>query len=158
MFRPLERGDVELVKWALYEAVSWNPDRALPPYDLVIDHPQLARYHGDWGRPGDAGVVAEADGSVVGVSFYRPFTDEDHGQGYVDEHPAEIDVAVVDERLGEGTGGRLLEDLAQQAREAGLARLSLAVDADNPARRLYQRLGYQEVPVADDDVLMVLEL
>lgn len=70
-FRPLGGDDVEHVKWALYEAVSWAPDRVLPPYELTIEHPELARYHRDWGRAGDLGVVAEREEEVVGVAFAR---------------------------------------------------------------------------------------
>jgi ribosomal protein S18 acetylase RimI-like enzyme len=157
-FRPLGPDDVELVKWALYEAVSWSPERELPPHDVLIDHPQLARYHRDWGRAGDLGVVAEMDDVVVGVSFCRLFTDEDHGYGYVDEHTLELGVAVVEAQRGNGIGGQLLERLADRAREMAFARLSLSVDADNPARRLYQRLGYEELSVVDGDVRMALEL
>lgn len=157
-FRPLGPDDVELVKWTLYEAVSWSPERELAPYDVLIDHPQLARYHRDWGRAGDVGVVAELDDVVVGVSFCRLFTDEDHGYGYVDEHTPELGVAVVEAQRGNGIGGQLLERLADRAREMAFARLSLSVDADNPARRLYQRLGYEELSVVDGDVRMALEL
>jgi ribosomal protein S18 acetylase RimI-like enzyme len=41
---------------------------------------------------------------------------------------------------------------------AGFTRLSLSVDALNPARRLYERAGYREVSADEDGVRMVLDL
>jgi GNAT superfamily N-acetyltransferase len=157
-FRALTKDDLEHVKWALYEAVSWNPERQLPPYESLIEHPELARYHDGWGRPGDLGVVAELDGDLVGVAFCRLFTQADHGHGYVDEQTPELAVAVVDAHRGKGMGARLMRELADAARGAGVARLSLSVDADNPALRLYERLGYRELERDEGGVRMVLDL
>jgi hypothetical protein len=42
------------------------------------------------------------------------------------------------------------------ARERGVEQISLSVDHGNPARRLYERLGY--VAVAPEDERMVLRL
>lgn len=157
-FRALTQDDVDHVKWALYEAVSWNPERQLPPYESLIEHPELARYHDGWGRPGDLGVVAELDGDLVGVAFCRLFTEADHGHGYVDEQTPELAVAVVDAHRGKGMGTRLMRELADAARNAGVTRLSLSVDAGNPALRLYERLGYRELARDEGGVRMVLDL
>jgi GNAT superfamily N-acetyltransferase len=156
--RELGAEDVEHVKWALYEAVSWDPERELPPYEFVIEHPELARYHLGWGRPGDLSIAAEADGEVVGVAFYRLFTADDHGHGYVDDETPELGIAVADGRRGLGVGTLLMNELAERARADGVQRLSLSVDAGNPALRLYERLGYSEVSRDDGGVRMVLEL
>jgi ribosomal protein S18 acetylase RimI-like enzyme len=156
--RPLEADEVEHVRWALHEAVSWDPERVLPPFDVVVEHPELARYHLGWGRPGDLGVVAERGDRVVGVALFRLFTEGDHGHGYVDDETPELAVAVADGQRGEGIGARLLTELAASARAAGFSRLSLSVDAQNPARRLYERLGYRELTRDEDGVRMLLEL
>jgi GNAT superfamily N-acetyltransferase len=158
LYRPLGPGDLEHVKRALYAAVSWDPRRDVPPLEVTIEHAELARYHRDWGRRGDAGVAAEADGAVVGVAFYRRFTDEDHGHGYVDAETPELAVAVEAAHRGSGIGTRLLADLADLARRDGASRLSLSVDADNPALRLYERLGYVELSRDEGGVRMLLEL
>ena len=42
----------------------------------------------------------------------------------------------------QGLGGRLLREEAAAFREAGLHRMALGVTAANPARRLYERLGF----------------
>jgi GNAT superfamily N-acetyltransferase len=105
--------------------------------------------HGDFvgpagGRPGDIAVVAELDREIVGVANCRLFTEADHGHGYVDDETPEVAVAVREGRRGRGLGARLMNELAKAALAAGFSCLSLSIDADNPARRLYERLGYCE--------------
>ena len=95
--RALGPGDVQHVKWALYEAVSWDPERELPPFEDTIEHPQLAIYHRGWGRPGDVGVAVELDGDVAGVAFFRLFREGEHGHGFVDEDTPELGIAVREE-------------------------------------------------------------
>jgi ribosomal protein S18 acetylase RimI-like enzyme len=157
-FRDAGASDVEHVRWALYTALAWNPDRQLPPLETTLDHPEAARYHRDWGRAGDVGVIATCDGAAVGVAYCRLFTDSDHGHGYVDAHTPEVAVAVADAHRGAGLGTRLLRELAEAARARGFTQLSLSVDEGNPALRLYERLGYRKVSTDDDGVRMVLDL
>lgn len=150
--------DVEAIKWALYAALAWNPDRVLPPVEFVLHHPEAERYHRDWGRPGDLGVIATIGGEVVGVAYCRLFTEDDHGHGYVDDATPEVAVAVREGHRRAGIGARLLQELADVALRNGFTRLSLSVDLENPARRLYERLGYEEVGGDEDGVRMLNEL
>lgn len=103
-------------------------------------------------------MIASLGGELVGVAYCRLFTDEDHGHGYVDDETPEVAIAVRDGHRGAGVGERLLRELAELARANGIARLSLAVDAANPARHLYERLGYVEVGSDKGGVRMVSEL
>lgn len=156
--RPATHADIEHLKKALFEAVSWNPERELPPYELVVAHEELARYHEGWGRRGDLAVIAEDGGEVVGASLCRLFTEDGHGHGYVDDKTPELAVAVWGGRRGQGIGTRLMEAIEDAAREAGCSRISLSVDADNPARKLYERLGYATLSVDDEGVRMLKAL
>lgn len=155
-----EAGERDLlhVKWALYTAVTWDPMRELPPFDALIEHPELARYYRDWMRAGDLGVVAERGDELVGVAFCRLFAADDHGHGYVDDETPELAVAVAAAHRGTGVGTRLLEELAALARSSGFARLSLSVDGENPARLLYERMGYRVISEDEGGVRMVLDL
>jgi GNAT superfamily N-acetyltransferase len=157
-FRPADEEDAAEIRWGLYEALAWNPALELPPRDAVLAHPEAARYHQDWGRAGDVGVIASVDGETVGVAYCRLFNDGDHGHGYVDERTPEVAVAVRDGWRGSGLGGRLMNELAAAAADAGYSQLSLSVDSANPARRLYERLGYRELTVDEHGVRMLLEL
>jgi len=53
------------------------------------------------------------------------------------------DVQIVDGYRGQGAGTFLLDISHQWARERGLRELQLRVFVDNPAARLYQRMGYR---------------
>ena len=142
----------------LYAAAFWRPDEERPPIDLVLAHPQAARYHVGWGRAGDVGVVAELDGAPVGCAWYRLFTEEDHGDGFIDPATPEVAIAVRDGHRGRGIGRELLTELHARARAEGLARVSLSANLDNPARRLYADLGYVEFTPDDPKERMVHEL
>jgi GNAT superfamily N-acetyltransferase len=142
----------------LYAALFWTPRKERMPIELVLAHPLISIFHEGWGRAGDAGLVAEADGEPAGAVWYRLFTEAEHGQGFVDERTPELAIAVVEGRRGEGIGRMLLEAMADRARTDGLERLSLSVDEDNPAKRLYAGLGWVEHEPGDGLGRMILTL
>lgn len=78
------------------------------------------------------------------------------GRLWVDRSGSEIwliDIALVSEHRRRGLGGRLLTALIDEARERGCA-VRLHVEAHNPARRLYERLGFRVV--AEDQVYLAM--
>jgi ribosomal protein S18 acetylase RimI-like enzyme/DNA-binding transcriptional ArsR family regulator len=154
--RPGNGDDVPVYKRILQEAVSWRPGVQFPA--TVVEHPELARFHRGWGRPGDLAVLASAGDEIVGGAFCRLFTEADHGDGFVDEQTPEVAIAVWPEHRGRGLGSRLLAALADAAGESGLACLSLSVERENPAVRLYRRSGYEIVAEPGNDYLMVRRL
>ncbi len=143
--RPGTAADLGIFQRALYEALDWDPEEQLPEIGIVLAHPEATRYHTDWGRTGDIGVVAVLDGDPIGAACGRLFTAENHGHGYIDEQTPEIAIAVWGGHRGQGVGGLLLEALEVVAHGLGIERLSLSVDTENPARWLYLRHGYEVV-------------
>ncbi len=156
-YRAATSADHPFVQQTLYLALAWDPEDPIPPIEVVVRHPEIAKYHTDWMRPGDAGVVAEVDGVFAGMVYYRMFTDDDHGQGYLDSETPELAIAIVEEYRANGVGTRLMEEMTAEARRAGVPRVSLSVSKGNPAVRLYERQGYEYVS-DDDEELMVLEV
>ena len=69
------------------------------------------------------------------------------GRFYVEDRASElwlIDIALLPECRGRGIGAALLNDLLAQGRDAGKP-VGLTVFKTNPARRLYERLGFVRV-------------
>jgi len=158
LIRELIRAETAFLREMLYTALAWRPDVELPPKEWVLDHPQVVIFHRDWGRAGDTALVAEEGGQLVGAVWYRSFTESEHGEGYVDDRTPELAIAVVEEARARGVGGRLMQQIHERARHDGVVRISLSVDADNPARRLYTRLGYVDYEPGDGLGRMILDL
>jgi GNAT superfamily N-acetyltransferase len=156
--RDLGADELPFLGQMLYAALAWRPESRLPPLDQVLAHPEAAIYHRDWGRPGDTALVAEENGRPVGAAWYRFFTAAEHGHGYVDDETPELAIAVVDGFRGRGVGLALLEAIHERARGDGLPRLALSVEPDNPAKRLYARLGYVDYEPGDGHGRMILDL
>jgi len=53
------------------------------------------------------------------------------------------DLVVTQDRRGQGIGRQLLDAVADQARARGCCRITLEVVSANPAKRLYERAGFE---------------
>lgn len=155
--RDLRDDEQPFLRDMLVAALAWRP-RRLPPKLILLRIPQVSIFHRKWGRAGDTALVAEEGGRPVGVVWYRFFTDAEHGEGYVDAETPELAIAVVDGFRGRGIGRALMDAMHERARADGIHRISLSVDADNPAKRLYAALGYEDVTPEDGLGRMLLEL
>jgi ribosomal protein S18 acetylase RimI-like enzyme len=141
--------DVPAIYAALFRAANWDPSRER----RSLEDPTLAPYHDGWGRRGgDLAVIAEDAGRPVGAAYCRLM----HGYGYVDDDTPELTIGVESSYRGRGIGRELLDSLADLARLNGFERLSLSVEPDNPARRLYERAGYRQVGVDEDGGIVML--
>ena len=154
-YRPATRDDEPLLWTMLYHVIHVAPGAAPPPEDIVRG-PELSRYVEGWSDD-DLGVFAELEGEPLGAAWLRLLTGERRGYGYVADNVPELAVAVLPQWRGRGVGSALLRRLLLAARERH-TRVSLSVNAANPARRLYERLGFRDVEPRSAAIVMVLDL
>jgi ribosomal protein S18 acetylase RimI-like enzyme len=140
-FRPAAAEDFTFLASMLGEAAVWRPDKPTPTADQVLADPRYAIYLAGWPRQGDYGVVAEQDGPL-GAAWYLTYNEVSHGHGFVAEDVPELTIAVIASRRRDGIGRRLLIDLINASVDQGYAPLSLSVREENPARRLYESVGF----------------
>ncbi len=145
---PMAADDLPFVWKLLSDAAQ---DAGLPPLVSSTAHDApFGTYLADWGRPGDAGVVARlADVGRVGAAWYRLFSPERSGYGFVAPNVPELSIRLLEPFRGQGIGNALLTALAQCARREGYSALSLSVNRENPARRLYIRHGFVDAGLSE---------
>lgn len=80
------------------------------------------------------------------------------GYGHVADDVPEITLGVSPAHRRRGVSRAVLSELIMRARAASYERLSLSVDPDNPARGLYQSLGFVKVGMVGTSDTMVLGL
>jgi ribosomal protein S18 acetylase RimI-like enzyme len=156
--RRLTAEDEHFLWEMLYAALHVPPGQ--PPLSReVVNEPGIARYVLHWGKGGDTGFVAvDASTSLpVGAAWVRMFTAGNKGYGYVDSETPELSIAVLPEYRGKGIGTDLLRHLVEEVRVRHRA-LSLSVSSDNPAIRLYQRLGFEVVERSATSLTMKKQL
>jgi len=143
----------------LYQAVYIPAGEELPPRSIIND-PEIFIYIKEFGMQlGDLGVVAEQNGQVVGAAWTRIIP----AYGHIDHDTPELAISILPEFRGYGIGTKLLKRLFEVLRKHGYKRTSLSVQKNNPAVRLYQRLGYEITGdrrdhVGHEDYLMIKEL
>jgi ribosomal protein S18 acetylase RimI-like enzyme len=121
--------------------VEWQPGakRAFVEQQFTA---QDAHYRANY--PGATLDVIEVDG-------------EPAGRLYVHRGPSDIrimDIAMAPEFRGRGIGTSLLRELMAEADESG-RKLSIHVEMNNPARSLYDRLGFR--PAGEHGVYVLME-
>jgi GNAT superfamily N-acetyltransferase len=148
MLRPVGSHDVRFLRDMLRHAYHWrlSEDTERPVY----------RYVANWGRRGDAGVIALDGPHAYGAAWYRLFTKDEPGFGFVDEATPELTVAVVPSRRGKGAGAELLKALLERARTDGYTQVSLSAPEDRT--RFYEAYGFEVVEHTPHAVTMLARL
>jgi GNAT superfamily N-acetyltransferase len=158
--RRVEAPDLPFVWQMLGEAAHWRlpaeTDRPAEPA-LRADG-SVGRYLNDWGRPGDDGMIAWLGDEPAGACWYRLFTPAEAGYGFVNPRTPELSLGVVRVWRRRGIGAALLAATLSLARAAGHPALSLSVEADNPARRLYERAGFVRGGAVANAWTMIVDL
>jgi ribosomal protein S18 acetylase RimI-like enzyme len=139
VIRPAVQDDIEVL-WDFLAMAAYEPDaaaaKAVPP---------VAKYLVGWQRPGDFGFIAEQNGEIVGAAWARRFSAEELKFPYGDEQTPKVSIGVKPNSRGQGMGEKLMRALIGEAARRGLG-LCLSVRSENPARRLYKRLGFRDIP------------
>lgn len=149
--RPDETG---LLREFLYQAIYLPAGTELPPR-TVVDLPELRVYIEDFGtRPGDFCLVAEVDDKAAGAAWSRIMED----YGHIDNHTPSLALSLLPDCRGQGIGTQLLDGLLVLLQKQGYQQVSLSVQAENPALRLYQRAGFKMVETRGNEYLMVRDL
>ena len=141
--RIVQSEDVPFLWDMMYEAAAVAESMRVLGKEKALSLPVNRKYVEEWGRPGDAGVIAiDQMDQPLGAAWYRLHPAEAPGYGFISSTIPELTIGVRADARGQGIGQALLQALIALAQSQGYAALSLSVDRNNPARHLYERFGF----------------
>ena len=149
LIRHISPDEFPLLEDFLYEAI-FVPEgfKSEIPRSVVRDDPKCRAAYLDFGTlPDDRAVVAVVDEKVIGACWVRT-TDE---YGHVDEETPSFSISLYRPYRGHGLGTAMMKAMLDELRDAGYARASLSVQKENPALRLYERMGFRIVSDGFDE-------
>lgn len=136
----------------MYEAAAVAESMRALGKEKALALPVNRKYVEGWGRPGDAGDIAvDHMEHPLGAAWYRLHPEKAPGYGFVSSTIPELTIGVRDTVRGQGIGQVLLQALIEVAQSQGYTALSLSVDRNNPARQLYERLGFRDAGISDEE-------
>ena len=139
VIRPAVQDDIEAL-WDFLAMAAYEPDA-----EAARAVPGVAKYLVGWQRPGDFGFIAEQNGEIIGAAWARRLSADELRVPFGDEETPKVSIGVKPNARGQGGGEKLMDALIGDAARRGLG-LCLSVRSENPARRLYERLGFRDIP------------
>jgi len=155
--REIKASEIYLLREFLYEAI-FQKDQENPLLKDIVDKPELSLYIDGFGRADDFCLVADIDGRVVGAVWTRILAGKVKGYGNVDEYTPEFAISVYKEYRNMGIGTSLMRRMLDLLKEKGYKRASLAVQKENYAVRMYEKVGFKIVKKIEEEYIMVYEL
>lgn len=152
--REMKTEEYPLLDDFLYEAIYIPEGGELPPR-AVIEEPELQVYVEGFGSgEDDKAVAAEIDGKVVGAAWARIMND----YGHVDDETPSLAISMYTEFRGQGIGTALMQKLLEILKDCGYEKVSLSVQKENYAVKMYKKTGFEVVEEKGEEYIMICQL
>lgn len=149
--REIQKQEYPLLENFLYEAI-FIPEGVASPPKTIIASPELQVYIDHFGESrDDHGLVAVADGKIVGVVWGRIMND----YGHIDDETPSLAISLYKEYRGLGIGTALMEEMLVLLRACGYRQVSLSVQKANYAVKLYFKTGFEIVKESEEEYIML---
>ena len=150
--RQIKNTEYHVLNDFLYEAI-FIPDGVEPPPRAIIQQPELQVYVEGFGsRQGDACYVAEVSGQIVGAVWVRIM----HDYGHIDDETPSFAISLYPDYRHGGIGTALMQAMLAFLKNENYKQASLAVQKENYAVRMYQKLGFCIVDENDSEYIMAV--
>ena len=154
LIREIETSEYGLLDDFLYNAI-FIPQGVTPPPKSIIQNDELQVYVKDFGKQkDDVALVAEVDGKIVGAVWTRIMND----YGHVDDDTPSLAISLFKEYRGYGIGTDLMRSILSLLKQRGYKRVSLAVQKENYAVKMYKKVGFVIVDENQEEYIMAYDL
>lgn len=153
--REIKRSEYHLLDDFLYEAIFISENEITPPREIT-KLPELQIYIKDFGnKKDDIALVAEVNKrEIVGMIWTRIMND----YGHIDDETPSLAISVTKKYQNKGIGMALLKEMIKIIRKKNYKKVSLSVQKENYAVKLYQKVGFKIYKESEEEFIMLLEL
>lgn len=152
--RKIKECEYPLLDDFLYKAI-YIPENEIAPPKNVTKIPELQVYIKDFGKSkDDIGFVAEFDKKVVGMIWARVMND----YGHIDDEIPSLAMSVDREFQNKGIGTELLKKILEELKGKKYEKVSLSVQKENYAVKLYRKVGFKVYEETSEEFIMLLEI
>lgn len=154
LIREMHSSEYPLLEDFLYQAI-YQSDKTNLAARLIIEKPELQVYIKDFGKKkDDYCFCADIDGKVIGAVWVRNIND----YGTIDNDTVEFAISVFDEYQKRGIGTALMNKMIEHLEKLNYPKASLAVQKENYAVRMYQKVGFEIVDENEQEYIMIHQL
>lgn len=151
-----DRNDQDFLYEMLYQSIYVEPNSSKPDRKK-IETPEISKYVANWGKQGDYALIAiDENEDKIGAVWLRYFDDNNKGYGFISDQIPEIGIAVEQESRGNGIGSFLLEEILKRTKMK-IQSISLSVQPNNPALKLFRRFGFYECGKEEDGGSVIMK-
>lgn len=153
--REIKRSEYHLLDDFLYGAIFISENEITPPREIT-KLPELQIYIKDFGnKKDDIALVAEVNKrEIVGMIWTRIMND----YGHIDDETPSLAISVTKKYQNKGIGMALLKEMIKIMRKKNYKKVSLSVQKENYAVKLYQKVGFKIYKESEEEFIMLLEL
>ena len=152
--RKIRRQEIPLLEDFLYEAI-FIPEGINPPPRSIVKNEDLQVYVRDFGMvPDDRCLVVESEGKIVGAVWSRIMRD----YGHIDDDTPSLAMSLYKEYRNQDIGTELLRQMLQLLRREGYEKVSLSVQKENYAAKMYLKAGFVVIKETPEEYIMVCDL
>ncbi|MDE6472016.1 MAG: GNAT family N-acetyltransferase [Clostridia bacterium] len=154
VIREMKTNDYFLLDDFLYNAI-FIPKGINPPPKSIIQQEELQVYVKDFGKlKDDVALVAETNGKIIGAVWARIMND----YGHIDNDTPSLAISLYKDYRGYGIGTDLMQNMLSLLKRRSYKRVSLAVQKENYAVKMYKNVGFAIVDENPQEYIMVRRL
>lgn len=95
--------------------------------------------------------MAEVGGKIVGAVWVRIMND----YGHIDDETPSLAISLYKKYRGFGIGTAMMKEILALLKSHGYSRVSLSVQKDNYAAKMYLKIGFEIVRENEEEYIMV---
>ncbi|MBR0141018.1 MAG: GNAT family N-acetyltransferase [Ruminococcus sp.] len=151
--RKIRSDEYNILNKFLYHAI-FIPEGIEPPPESIILQPELQVYVKDFGSSKhDIAFVAVHDSNIIGAVWVRIMDD----YGHIDDYTPSLAISVLPDFRNMGIGTALMIKILDELKN-NYEKVSLSVQKENYAVKMYKKLGFETVSKTDEEFIMVCNL